>query len=47
MTREVFDQMGDKNLVSSNFLIDGYARNDDVEFPMKLFDEMPNKDEFN
>lgn len=37
--------MGDKNLVSSNFLIDGYARNG--EFAMKLFDEMPNRHEFN
>ncbi|KFK43278.1 hypothetical protein AALP_AA1G103400 [Arabis alpina] len=42
--RMVFDQMGEKDLVTWNSLIDGYARNGDVEMARKLFDEIPERD---
>lgn len=44
--RKVFDQMGDKDLVSWNSLLDGYSRCGEVELAMELFYQMPDRDSF-
>lgn len=44
--RKVFDQMGDKDLVSWNSLLDGYSRCGEVELAMELFYRMPDRDSF-
>ncbi|GMI73313.1 EMBRYO DEFECTIVE 3102, ORGANELLE TRANSCRIPT PROCESSING 82 [Hibiscus trionum] len=43
---QVFDQMGEKDLVLWNSLLAGYGRCGDVKAAMKVFDEMPEKDCF-
>ncbi|KAE8665146.1 CAB151 protein [Hibiscus syriacus] len=43
---QVFDQMGEKDLVLWNSLLDGYARCGQIKAAMKVFDEMPEKDCF-
>lgn len=44
--RKVFDQMGDRDLVSWNSLLDGYSRCGEVELAMELFYQMPDRDSF-
>ncbi|KAK8504182.1 hypothetical protein V6N13_062541 [Hibiscus sabdariffa] len=43
---QVFDQMGEKDLVLWNSLLSGYGRCGEVKAAMKVFDEMPEKDCF-
>ncbi|KAJ9539684.1 hypothetical protein OSB04_026190 [Centaurea solstitialis] len=44
LAREVFDQMGVRNVVSWNAMISGYAKAGDLTNARKLFDEMPKRD---
>ncbi|GAV78361.1 PPR domain-containing protein/PPR_3 domain-containing protein/DYW_deaminase domain-containing protein [Cephalotus follicularis] len=44
--REVFDKMGERDLVSWNSLIDGYAKSGQVDLALELFEEMPERDLF-
>ncbi|KAL5575946.1 hypothetical protein UlMin_017645 [Ulmus minor] len=44
VARLVFDEMGMKNSISWNTMIDGYMRNGKVEHALKMFDEMPERD---
>lgn len=41
--RNVFDEMGERNVVSWNTLLAGYIRCGDVDTARKVFDEMPEK----
>ncbi|XP_019187286.1 PREDICTED: pentatricopeptide repeat-containing protein At4g37170-like [Ipomoea nil] len=44
--RQVFDEMGERDLCSWNILISGYAKAGLIEDARKLFDEMPERDNF-
>ncbi|XP_047311123.1 pentatricopeptide repeat-containing protein At4g22760 [Impatiens glandulifera] len=44
IARDLFDEMGERNVVSWNSLISGYIRSGEIEKARYLFDEMPNKD---
>ncbi|OMP02824.1 hypothetical protein CCACVL1_02685 [Corchorus capsularis] len=41
--REVFDEMGERNVVSWNSLLAGYIRCGDVDMARRVFDEMPER----
>ena len=41
--RQVFDEMGERSVVSWNSLLAGYIRCGDVDGAMRLFDEMPER----
>ncbi|XVF11901.1 hypothetical protein REPUB_Repub08aG0067400 [Reevesia pubescens] len=41
--RKVFDEMGERNVVSWNSLLAGYIRCGDVDMARRVFDEMPEK----
>ncbi|XP_028808303.1 pentatricopeptide repeat-containing protein At1g05750, chloroplastic [Neltuma alba] len=43
LARLVFDQLGGKNIVSWNTMIDGCMRNGEIEDAIELFDKMPAK----
>ncbi|KAG9158451.1 hypothetical protein Leryth_013189 [Lithospermum erythrorhizon] len=44
MARQVFDRMGEKNLVSWNTMIMSYGKAGELGMARKLFDEMPTRD---
>lgn len=44
LARLSFNEMGVKNKVSWNTMIDGYMRNGEFEEAIQVFDEMPNRD---
>jgi pentatricopeptide repeat protein len=44
LARMVFDEMGVKNSVSWNTMINGYMRNGKIEDAIDLFDQMPKRD---
>ncbi|VFQ78514.1 unnamed protein product [Cuscuta campestris] len=44
--RQVFDEMGERDLCSWNILISGYANSGLIEYALGLFDKMPQRDSF-
>ncbi|MCI95252.1 pentatricopeptide repeat-containing protein, partial [Trifolium medium] len=43
VARELFDKMPNRDTMSWNAMLNGYAANGDVELFEKLFDEMPER----
>lgn len=42
--RKLFDEMGERNVVSWNSILSGYSKAGDMQTAQKLFDEIPNQD---
>ncbi|CAM8953774.1 unnamed protein product [Rhodiola kirilowii] len=45
VSRQLFDKMFDRDVVSWNSLVEGYVRLHDMDIARKLFDEMPQRNE--